>query len=217
MKDKHLNEQIKNYYQDQKLAPGKLEQLLNLSDANDDFSSESHENDSRVNNKIAFFSRQNLRQLVPKNIFAIAASVCLFVLITLQIAPIDFFKKKELALLVSEEIALNHNKQLSIEYSAKNFSELRNQMQKLDFTPTSSSRLVSTELKFLGARYCSIQGQLAVQIKLANKDGLTQTLYQTQLNNKLQSLPEKIYVVDGVKIKQWQENGLFFGLASTAE
>jgi len=90
-------------------------------------------------------------------------------------------------------------------------------MKKLDFTPVASSRIEKNGLRFLGARYCSIQGQLAAQIKLIDNNGQIQTLYQTQMNSKLESLPEKMYVVNGVRITQWQENGLFFGLATTAE
>ncbi len=217
MNDKRLNSSVKNYYQGKELAPDKLERLLGLANSTNNHNSEATSNNSqgntlRNNNKIVLLTQNVMRYRL-----SIAASVFLFVLIALQIAPINSFNNKELAILVSEEIALNHNKQLAIEFNAKNFAELRKQMTKLDFSPISSSRLENAGLNFLGARYCSIQGQLAAQIKLANKDGSIQTLYQTQLNNKLQSLPEKNYVVDGVRIKQWQENGLFFGLATAAE
>lgn len=222
MNDKHLNSPVKNYYQGKELAPDKLEQLLDLANSTNNHNSDTTSNNSqgntlRNNKKMVLLSQNIMRYRL-----SIAASVFLFVLIALQVAPVNFFynkefNNKELAIRVSEEIALNHNKQLAIEFNAKSFAELRKQMTKLDFSPISSSRLENAGLNFLGARYCSIQGQLAAQIKLANKDGSIQTLYQTQLNNKLQSLPEKYYVVDGVRIKQWQEKGLFFGLATAAE
>jgi len=205
MSNNHINDQVKNYYQDQTLSSDKMDQLLNLADSS---------------------SSTLTKQNIWRRRFSIAASVCIFALITLQFAPNNyfsnyfnnkFFNNKELATLVSEEIALNHNKQLAIEFSANSFAELREQMKKLDFTPVSSTQLANAGFTFLGARYCSIQGQLAAQIKLKNKDGIIQTLYQTQLNNKLKALPEKSYVVNGVRIKQWQEKGIFFGLAITAE
>lgn len=205
MKNKHLNKHIKDYYQEQELSSEKLDSLVELAN--------SLEHNSRTSRRATDSGPNHYSQ----NRIAIAASILVLLLLTMQWLPVDFYGKKSglenLAFLVSEEIALNHNKQLSIEYSASNFKELRAQMEKLDFTPIASARLEGAGLKFIGARYCSIQGQLAAQIKLVDKEGRTQTLYQTQLTNKLKELDEQEYYVDGVKIKQWQEKGLFFGLA----
>lgn len=205
MKNKHLNHHIKDYYQEQGLSPEKMDSLVELTN--------SSEHNSRTSRRTTDTGSKRHFQ----NRVAIAASILVLLLLTMQWLPVDFYGKKSglenLAYLVSEEIALNHNKQLSIEYSASNFKELRAQMEKLDFTPVASTRLEGAGLKFIGARYCSIQGQLAAQIKLVDKEGRTQTLYQTQLTNKLKELDEQEYYVDGVKIKQWQEKGLFFGLA----
>lgn len=209
MKNKHLNHHIKDYYQEQELSPEKLDRLAELA------------NSSEHNNKISSRATDTGSKHYFQNRIAIAASILVLLLLTLQWLPVDFSGKKtgmeSLAMLVSEEIALNHNKQLSIEYSASDFKELRAQMDKLDFAPIASARLEGAGLKFMGARYCSIQGQLAAQIKFVDKEGHTQTLYQTQLTNKLKELDEQEYYVDGVKIKQWQEKGLFFGLATSED
>jgi len=207
MKRKQLNDHIKDYYQEQNLSSEKMERLIALRTLH-----ENNVNKTRTTRWLKYIFNRNI---------SIAAGILFLLLISLQWLPFEITDKNyytnNLAMLISEEIALNHNKKLASEFSARNYNQLRSQMIKLDFTPIESSRLKNSGLKFLGARYCSIQGQLAAQIKLIDKNGRSQTLYQTQLNNKLKNLPEQEYYVDGVKIKQWQENGLFFGLASSAD
>lgn len=203
MSEKHLNDQLKHFYQDQEPDKDRLEQLLAMAE-------ESNTNAINTSsNTLAKFS-------IPK-VFAVAASFMLIIALSLTLLPSGLFGTKDLAMLVSQEIALNHNKQLAVEYSTDSYAALRDLMKKLDFTPTKPSRPDINELAFLGARYCSIQGQLAAQIKLKDKNGRIQTLYQTQLNDSLKTLTDKEFYVDGVKIKHWQENGLFFGLATSAD
>ena len=198
MNDKHLNQQINSYYNDKKLDPDKLEQLLSQT-----------KNIHQSENIVSHSWSLTRSAAIAASIFAV---IILALIFKLPGAP-----QQNLAILVAEEIALNHNKQLDIEFKAESYSTLRTLMKKLDFNPVSPSRIDQNNLTLIGTRYCSIQGQLAAQIKLKDSKGNIRTLYQTQLNPKLSELPEKDYLVNGVKITQWQEHGLFFGLASTAD
>lgn len=118
--------------------------------------------------------------------------------------------------LAANEVALNHRKQLAPEFEAADYAPLRTQMGKLDFVIVAPARVPVSGLRVIGARYCSIQGHLAAQIKLRDPEGRDYTLYQTHLQSGTPSFADTEYRISGVHIQQWEEDGLFFALA-TAE
>ena len=148
--------------------------------------------------------------------FALAGSVLILVFAVLQFALPERLDNTELSQLVSKEIALNHNKGLLPEFNSTDYVALATAMDKLDFSPIQPNEIDVSGLQLIGARYCSIHGQLATQIKLVDSNGDLVTLYQTQLNQELSQLPEGSYQINGVSVQQWQEAGLFFGLAKSA-
>ncbi len=112
------------------------------------------------------------------------------------------------------EIAYNHMKSLSSEYESQDLSVLQKKMNKLDFTMISSAKLPTANWKVLGARYCSLQGKMAAQIKIMNLKTLeVYTLYQAKLVNKNLKLLNGHSYQSGVAVKVWQEKGLVLGLA----
>lgn len=115
--------------------------------------------------------------------------------------------------LVAKEIAVNHNKQLAIEFSAQDYRELNQKMQKLNFSSVASKRLDTDQYRLLGGRYCSIQGQLALQVKLQDRAGNVYTLYQTPLSRILAEVEVGEQAIDGLQLTLWHEAGLLFGLA----
>jgi len=117
--------------------------------------------------------------------------------------------------LVAKEIAVNHNKHLAIEYPTGDYHALNRLMDKLDFSSVISKRLPSGQYRLLGGRYCSIQGQLALQLKLRDRAGNLYTLYQAPLNKLLSGIRQGEQTIDGVRITLWREAGLLFGLASS--
>ncbi len=117
--------------------------------------------------------------------------------------------------LVAKEIAVNHNKHLAIEFPTGDYHELNRLMDKLDFSSVISKRLPAGQYRLLGGRYCSIQGQLALQLKLADRAGNRYTLYQAPLNKLLTGIQQGEQIIDGVRITLWREAGLLFGLASS--
>ncbi len=117
--------------------------------------------------------------------------------------------------LVAKEIAVNHNKHLAIEFPTSDYHELNRLMDKLDFSSVISKRLPPGQYRLLGGRYCSIQGQLALQLKLQDRAGNRYTLYQAPLNKLLTGIQQGEQVIDGVRITLWREAGLLLGLASS--
>lgn len=198
MKSKKIDEHVKSHYQSQLFDEKKLNKLLEMGE---------------VPKADASF-----RQLVVvKSHFSWVAS---FVFIAVVFWGYFNFEqnqalKNNLTQLISQEIALNHNKQLKLDFEAKNYESLNQAMAKLDFTISKSQHANLAELEIVGARYCSIQGKIATQIRLKNKDGKYFTLYQTKLTELLKKNPAVIQRIQQVEVHQWQEDGLFFGLAES--
>ncbi len=127
--------------------------------------------------------------------------------------PFNHTTESTWALRAAQEVALNHKKQLGVEFSGTDYESLRTQMSKLDFVLAAPTRLQNAGLRLVGARYCSIQGHLAAQIKLQDDRGQEYTLYQTHLPSPVPTLAAEDYSVNSVRIQEWQEAGLFFALA----
>lgn len=119
-----------------------------------------------------------------------------------------------LATAIAQEITRNHHKRADIEFTAATFADLRGQMDRLDFTPVEPAYLKARGFRLLGGRYCSLQGQLAAQIKLADSAGQIHTLYETRLNETFAAALDAEVDVNGVRVRLWQEVGLLIGLAS---
>ena len=192
MKHDSLDQGIKHYYQTQLLSEEKLDKLANLSET--------------VNSRPAHLNRYR---------YAIAATFLLFTVSSVFLIHTQSGLHEQLNTRVAKEISLNHNKQLASEYSLTEFDGLNKVMDKLDFELKAPSRLISLGYRILGARYCSIQGQIAAQIKLENKQERTLTLYVTQRNKELASLSNQVQQSGSVTIQTWLEGDLFFGLADS--
>lgn len=87
-------------------------------------------------------------------------------------------------------------------------------MPALDFEPHSPPLLNKMGLVLKGARYCSIQGHLALQMKFKDASGQRHTIYQAPCLPPLQGIHQAKLNIDNVQITLWQENGIFIGLAS---
>lgn len=111
----------------------------------------------------------------------------------------------------AEEIAYNHTKRLNVEYLTSDIAELNHKMEKLDFSIINSERLNSYE--WVGARYCSVQGAIAAQIKLKDIKNNICTLYEFKQKDENNFEQPHTYFVSGNKVTIWVESGVIFGLA----
>ena len=145
----------------------------------------------------------------------ILAAVLATVVIVLIFAVPERDHSLPLAERTAREIALNHNKSLDLEFPFGNFERLRQAMIKLDFPLQAPQRLRNAGFTVLGGRYCSIQGQIAAQIRLRRDDGSIHTLYQTRLTPLLAGLTGATLSYDGVRVVSWSEQQQFFALASS--
>jgi len=201
MKNEPATQQIKHYYEQKKLSPSKLQQLMDISQQQDEKETSLNSKDNRW-----FF----------KNKLSIAASIFFaFIIGTQMFFYLPTENNEALAERITKEIILNHQKQFNIEFQGDNINELRTHMQKLDFNLIQSSRITELGLKIIGTRYCSIQGEIAAQIKLKDNEGNSYTLYETALKENLEKLTEIEKTVNGLAVTTWSEHGVFFGLVGS--
>jgi len=123
--------------------------------------------------------------------------------------------------LIAQEVANNHLHLKPLEVETNELDNIRGFLDKLDFTPVQSELLAQTDKAYLGARYCSIQGVRAAQIRLQDvKTGEIQSLYETVYDRsvfpELPALEEgakplSVYA-QGMQVKIWVEKGLLFAL-----
>ena len=114
---------------------------------------------------------------------------------------------------VASEIAMNHRKQLALEFSAADYRDLARRMEKLDFRLVAPADPEAAQLHLLGSRYCSIQGRLAAQLRLRDDTDRVHTLYETDASQKLRSAAVGEIKVANVRVRTWTDGDVFYGLA----
>jgi anti-sigma factor RsiW len=137
---------------------------------------------------------------------ALAASV-----LALAWVGYGMFSERDLAARVFAEIAMNHKKGLAAEVATDDFAAVGRALDRLDFA-ISKPGGPAAGLALLGGRYCSIQGRLAAQLKLAAPGGV-RTLYVAELTPQLEAIVGETVIHDSVEITVWREGGIFHGLA----
>lgn len=192
MNEKKLNDHVNDHYSRQALSEEAIDRLL------------AH-GTSKKNGRLAAL-------LASRGRFLSMAAALVMAILAVPFA-LNHTTESSWALRAAQEVALNHKKQLGVEFSGSDYGSLRAQMSKLDFVLAAPTRLQNAGLRLVGARYCSIQGHLAAQIKLHDDQGQEYTLYQTHLPSPAPTLAAGDYSVNSVRIQEWQEAGLFFALA----
>jgi len=189
---------VKGYYQKKGLSAEKLQQLMDTAQL-------AKENPAEETANL------KTRWLMQRNI-SIAASLLLAAVILFQwinIAP----SQQQVIANISEEIAINHQKQFASDFSEASYAGLSKVMLKLDFKLIDSERLESGEFEILGGRYCSLKGKIAAQIRLRNKEGKIFTLYQASSHEAFEGIPDHSSQARGIDIEMWNEGGVFLGIA----
>jgi len=116
---------------------------------------------------------------------------------------------------IAREIAYNHNKTLSLEFQGKSISEIRPHFSKLDFKLVTSKNNRIPDFKLVGGRYCSINKQLAAQLRLMERGNISPlTWYQLPLPLDQKGFNKNVEVYsNGVRVIMWTEKGVLHGLA----
>ena len=135
-------------------------------------------------------------------------------LVALAVAVSLLWNPADLTDAVATEIAKNHNKQLAMEIKSGDYREVQTELDRIPFSLKLPEKTVHSKFTLIGGRYCSIQTELAAQLRLSNNDtGAPCTLYITKLTDSLRQLKPTTRTVKEVKVKLWSDGQRFFGLA----
>ena len=207
MSREHMDDHLRRYYGSRQLDATTLERLKHLALL-----------ETRAEAPESPGSGYTGRRRIASRVAGVAAAAAALILLPLVFPGLrgaGVEGPEALAGSILREIALNHSKNLTVEFSADGYPGLREQMGKLDFSLRPPRRLSGGGFQMLGGRYCSIQGRLAAQIKLEDEAGRVLTLYQTDFSEDFEGLSEQRRELDGIQIRIWREGGLLFGLAGS--
>lgn len=156
------------------------------------------------------------------NFYAAVATI----LITIAIGFIFSISNTPIAEKIALEVSGNHLKLKPLEVKSGQLEDLDSYFTLLDFKLVTTGILKNTNWTLLGARYCTIQGHTAAQLRLKNKTtGATETLYQSPYyHDEFGSLPvlennQKPIesFAKGVSVKIWVEKGVLLALTNSSE
>lgn len=112
------------------------------------------------------------------------------------------------------EAAMNHSTRLQLEFEGDSIVEINQRMSQLPFNVELPSEF-NTQYSVVGARYCTINGELAAHVKFIDRDTDKQiSLFMTRAVDDLQKINATSEQVDGVNVSLWNESGLFYAMAS---
>ncbi len=128
--------------------------------------------------------------------------------------------KQDMPFAIATEVAHNHFKLKPLEVESSVLADINNYFTKLDFKPISSLLIDPKILNLLGARYCSLQGITAVQIRYKTEDGKLVTFYEVPYDKDVYSIfPDidkgkepVVSYANGVGVKMWVEKGLLMAV-----
>ncbi|PHS24327.1 MAG: hypothetical protein COA83_08040 [Methylophaga sp.] len=125
---------------------------------------------------------------------------------------------------IALEVTANHLKIKNLDIETSSMNEVRNFFEGLDFPPYLSTRISARNLKLLGGRYCTLQGVIALQLRLQSPSGDIVTYYQSLYGSEhfgntpdvgQGDRPSVIYK-RGLEITIWKEGDVVSVLAEVA-
>lgn len=181
-----IDDQVRAFYREQELPEERLAQLLERA--------------------------QEARRARQRRWLAVAAAIALLVIGGALLR--HWTMAEGLADRVVAEVALNHRKDLAVEVSAASYEQLRSVLDKLPFDVAPPLADHAEGYQLVGGRYCTIQAQLAAQLKIRHpQTGSLATLYVTELSPELASLPGKQRSDEEVTVEIWAQGDLLYAMA----
>ncbi len=118
---------------------------------------------------------------------------------------------------LAREIARDHQKNLDPEIRGTDYDEVGTRLPRLGFPLVAPRAPLGDGLQLAGARYCSLRGCTAAQIRLVRRDGRPCTLYEVRDVTDFGDIGQGHFELDGVSVDIWRQDGLLLGLAVTTE
>ncbi|MEM7015903.1 MAG: hypothetical protein AAF512_01030 [Pseudomonadota bacterium] len=121
---------------------------------------------------------------------------------------------------IAREVITNHHKMKPLEVAGQRINEIAGYFDKLDFAPAHTALVHALQKDLIGGRYCSIQGETALQLRMRDGQNVFSTLFEARYDDsKFDVLPvieaqeAPITVnLDGYRVKLWVEKGIVMAL-----
>ena len=197
-----LDRRIERFYENQTLPAETLADLREMIDA---------ETAEPVTEQRNLSPIGQIRWLSAALVTLIALCIGLGVLLVQQ------SDKPEQLEVVAAEIALNHVKQFDTEFDTVNIASLAAEMALLDFAPVHPKRMQYEHYDLVGARYCTIDSAIAVQVRMVDEDDHAYTLYQFRDEPRLALDETTVIDVENIEVTLWREGDVVMGLAHRVE
>lgn len=183
-----LDTELKRYYESKRMDPSRLDRLVRTASAR------------------------------PTSLWTRVSAVAAVAL--LLIAGLWYFRftlfptpPSQLAESIASHVVFYHQEPMPLNVRTADLDTLTMEMPRLRFTPAASDAVDSSRYHLYGARYCHIQGDLALHMRLTRDDGQSVTLYQVKDDPKFDVVDGVDVVVNGYRVRMWREDGLLMCLA----
>lgn len=164
-----------------------------------------HSNDTPVLTRISEFTER------WKSFRWVVAALLLSV-ITLGTHQYSISAERTLRML--NEVTMNHSTRLQPEFKANSIGKIDQQMAQLQFKVSLPSEFTG-RFDVIGARYCTINGELTVHLTFVDKDTNKQiSLFIGPPAEGQRTIDATHDQINGVNVKLWTESGLFYAMAS---
>lgn len=219
-KAESIDKALKAHYSSKSLSENQLDELMSMQ--RNAFEAQTFEevNESEVKTGLELESDRKAgwwHRLIPDTqSYRYAFYLVTFMFIGCLFTVYKLLDQAPLTQRVMTEIVYNHKQDMPIEVATDSLTDIAKYLNKLSFSIILPSAFEKPNWKFLGGRYCSINGKLAAQLKIKNlKDNKTYTFYQAAVDTDLKKSNEDSMsdIIDGVDVSIWHEKGLLLGLA----
>lgn len=118
-----------------------------------------------------------------------------------------------LASSIAKHVVFYHEEPMPLNVKTDNLATISMEMPRLTFVPSASKHVDSDIYELYGARYCHIQGDLALHMRMMRDDGQSVTLYQVPDKPQYDSVDGATIEMNGYTVRIWRENGVLMCLA----
>jgi hypothetical protein len=145
---------------------------------------------------------------------ALSWAVAALLLLSITVGTHQYGTNSERTLRTLNEAAMNHSTRLQLEFKASSIGGVDQQMSQLQFKIAFPSEF-TVQFEVVGARYCTINGELAAHVMFLDKDTNKQmSLFIAPSGEKLRTVDATHEKIKGVNVKLWAKTGLFYAMAS---
>lgn len=144
--------------------------------------------------------------------FAWAAAALL--LLSVSVGVHEYGTHSERTNRTLNEAAMNHSTRLELEFTGNTLVQIDEHMSQLPFKVRLPAEF-GRQYNVVGARYCTINGELAAHVKFIDPESDKQiSLFMTRSVDELKRVNVAKEQVAGVSVSLWNESGLFYAMAS---